>query len=78
MIFNIQNRTMAVATLHYKIRQTETLNFEIFELNGKSEAAIQRTNNIMTKRKRIKSKTMIDKKLHEKLKIEQHEPTYSL
>jgi hypothetical protein len=69
---------MAVATLHYKIRQTETLNFEIFELNGKSEAAIQRTNNIMTKRKRIKSKTMIDKKLHEKLKIEQHEPTYSL
>ena len=25
---------MAVATLHYKMRQTETLNFEIFELNG--------------------------------------------
>lgn len=51
MIFNIQNRTMAVATLHYKMRETEILNFEIFELNGQSEAAIQRTNNIMTKKK---------------------------
>lgn len=40
---------MAVATLQYKMRQTETLNFEIFELNGQSEAAIQSTNQPKTK-----------------------------